>query len=542
MITFRHVGFTAKRASQQFRRTKPARSVKRTVERPPLAWVHLRVARATGQKVEFTEPGKILFPAAKFTRAEVINYYLKAAPYLLPHFQGRPCAVKRFPSGVHGEGFWEKDLPGYAPSWLSHTFVPRKDPSEPAIKYAVVDNAEVLAWLCNNDTIELHPFLHRAGDLNTPNFVAIDLDPGEGGNEGTLRAIEVALLVRDFLDQLGLKSWPKVSGSKGVQLYVPLNVQVTYATTQAFAKSMAELLERKHPNLVVSKIAKELRAGKVFIDWSQNMPHKTTVGPYSMRAKHKHPTISLPVDWDELREASKKKETEHLLWSPEAALARLEEVGDLWAPVLTAEQALPAEFMRLGETAAEPPKKAPRAKSPSRALPRRSGQGSRRRFVIHSDGTGELHLRLEIGDTLRSWKVPTIPTAARSSKKVVEERTRPLEFVHFEGVNTEEADTPVMIFDHGTFDTVRGSYDAGAVVVYLNGKKLSGEWSITRKGEAWTLSKTGSSAKPLPLAERTRSALSGRNIDEIGDARDALWPPEPKQAKRTRRTKQRARQ
>lgn len=443
--------------------------------------------------MQFNEPDKLLFPAVKFSRGNVIEYYLKAAPYLLPHFRDRPCAVKRFPHGIHGEAFWEKDLPGYAPDWLPHTFVPRKDPSQPPIRYVDVDNPEVLAWLGNHDTIELHPFLHRSADLATPNFVAFDLDPGEAGDTGTLRAIAVALLIRDFIEDLGLKAWPKVSGSKGIQLYVPLNVPVTYAGTQAFARTMAELLERKHPHLVVAKMARALRAGKVFIDWSQNMPHKTTVGPYSMRAKHHRPTISMPIEWDELRDAHRKKATEQLKWSPAAALARMEKVGDLWAPVLRLKQRLPAEFMGL----AEPTR--PRATSRNkplravRSMPRRSAQGSRRRFIVHRDAGGGLHLRLEIGDTIHSWTVRSLPLAKGRGQKIVEEPARPVNLAVFADRKPTDSDASA-IWDRGTFDIVRGDYDSGNLAVFLNGAKLAGELTLARTAGGWRLLKSGAPA------------------------------------------------
>ena len=498
------------------------------------------MAKAKGQRVTFTDPGKVLFPGTGFTRAEVIAYYLEAARYLLPHFRGRPSAVKRFPRGTRAEAFWEKDLPGYAPAWLPRTLVPRKNPGEPPINYVVIDSPEVLAWLANHDTIELHPFLHRTGALDTPQFVALDLDPGECGNEGTLRAIRVALLVREFLDRLGLRSWPKVSGSKGVQLYVPLNVPVTYAATQAFARSMAELLEREHPGLVVAKMARELRAGKVFIDWSQNMPHKTTVGPYSMRAKHARPTISMPVEWDELVEAEAKRETAHLLFAPDAALQRLARRGDLWAPVLAVRQQLPDAFMKLGRDEASEPAAGDAATRvrPRKVLTRRSGQGSRRRFVIHQEETGDKILRLEIGDTLRAWRVPQLPAKSRAARRATEIAETPLALVHFEGINREAEDSPLMIWDHGTYDPVRGSHPSGTLVVFLNGTKVRGEWTLRKKGDVWTIA---GSAGPVAGAKTDRSAFSGRSLQEIRSARDAFWPPQPRKAQRTRRAQTRTR-
>src|SRR5205085_359390 len=193
--------------------------------------------------------------------------------------------------------------------------------------------------------LELHPFLHRVPRIETPTHVVFDIDPGEGAD--LRNCIEVAFILRDVLAKLPLKSFPKVSGSKGLQLYVPLNTPTTYDATQPFAHTIAQLLEREHRDLVTSDMSKILREGKVFIDWSQNADHKTTVGVYSLRAKRERPYISMPVKWEELNKAIQKQHAEVLEFTPDVALQRLKRVGDLFAPVLKLKQKLPKEFAYL---------------------------------------------------------------------------------------------------------------------------------------------------------------------------------------------------
>src|SRR5207248_9161343 len=198
-----------------------------------------------------------------------------------------------------------------------------------------------------------HPFLHRVPKIEQPTDVVFDLDPGEGAN--IFNCARVAFLLRELLSKLHLKSFAKVSGSKGIQIYVPLNTPVTYDATQPFARAIAQLLEREHRNLVVSEMANNLRIGKVFIDWSQNADHKTTVGVYSLRAKRARPYVSMPVKWEELTIALKKADPDLFEYEPEKALHRLKRVGDLFAPLLKLKQKLP-------KVVASPSKEWPRRK------------------------------------------------------------------------------------------------------------------------------------------------------------------------------------
>jgi bifunctional non-homologous end joining protein LigD len=221
---------------------------------------------AAPREVKFTNLDKIFFPECSFTKGDLIRYYVDVAPYLLPHLRGRPVTLIRFPDGVTGEKFYEKNAPKFAPEWIKTHEVPRHR-HEGFTRYILIDDANALAWCANLAAIELHPFLHRVPDLDRPTHVVFDLDPGEGAD---LRdCARVGFHVKAITDELGLTSFAKVSGSKGLQVYVPLNTPVSYEATRAFAKSVAALLEQRHPDLVVSNMAKARRLKRVLIDWSQ---------------------------------------------------------------------------------------------------------------------------------------------------------------------------------------------------------------------------------------------------------------------------------
>ncbi len=290
-----------------------------------------------GRKVAVSNLDKVLYPSG-FTKGQVIDYYIRVSDYLLPHLTARPITLKRYPNGVRAGHFYEKDAPAFTPEWVRRFPVARRGGGKD-INYVVIDDLPSLVWCANTASIELHPFLHRVPEIGSPTSVVFDLDPGEGSD--VLTCAEVAFLLKKKLDGAGLRSFPKVSGSKGIQVYVPLNTAVSYADTQPFARSLAEELEREHPKLVVSAMAKELRKEKVFIDWSQNADFKTTVGVYSLRAKRSTPFVSMPVRWEELQTAPGSHDAGNLSFEPDAAINRLKSVGDLFEPVLSLKQTLP---------------------------------------------------------------------------------------------------------------------------------------------------------------------------------------------------------
>src|SRR5436305_1660409 len=290
-----------------------------------------------GRNLSLTNLDKLLYPSG-FTKGQVVDFYVRISDYVLPHLKHRPITLKRYPDGINAPHFYEKDAPRYTPDWIRIFDVPRRS-GEAVIRYIVIDDLPTLVWCANTANLELHPFLHKAPHIDTPTAVAFDLDPGEGTD--ILTCATVAFWLKEAFDAHRLEAFPKVSGSKGMQVYVPLNTAVTYEQTQPFARGLAQRLEREHPDVVVSEMAKAKRAGKVFIDWSQNSDFKTTVAVYSLRAKRSEPYVSMPVTWDELERAVRRRDIASLTFDPEAALARLEKLGDLWADVLKRKQKLP---------------------------------------------------------------------------------------------------------------------------------------------------------------------------------------------------------
>lgn len=324
-----------------------------------------------GREITISNPQKVFYPKDKFTKAQMIDYYERISRYILPHLKNRPVTLKRYPDGVRGQFFYEKNAPSFTPDWVQR-FSVRRPGRGGQIHYVLINDLATLVWVANIASIELHPFLHRAPAIDRPTSIVFDLDPGPGAD--LLTCIRVAQVVRDFLAEIKLKSFPKVSGSKGLQVYVPLNTAATYDVTGPFAKGVARTMEQREPDLVVSKMAKELRPKKVFIDWSQNSDFKTTVAVYSLRAKSDVPYASMPLSWDELDAALKKKDFDSLYFEPEQAIRRADEFGDLFKPVLTLKQKLPRDVL-----STFPPPEPPKGRSRSRS--RQSAETAARRIV-----------------------------------------------------------------------------------------------------------------------------------------------------------------
>lgn len=289
-----------------------------------------------GKRVTVSNLDKVLYPKVGFTKGQVIDYYVRISRDLLPHLKNRPITLKRYPDGVEGFFFYEKQCPSHRPGWVKTTTVPRGKGGD--IHYCMMNDLPALVWAANLADLELHTFLHKAPAIERPTAIAFDLDPGPPAN--ILLCCQVGLWVKALFDGLGLKSFPKTSGSKGLQVFVPLNTPVTYEQTKEFAHTVAQVLEAQFPTVVVSRMQKSLRAGKVLVDWSQNDEHKTTVNVYSLRAKE-HPTVSTPVTWEEVETALKKKNAGLLTFEPDVVLKRVKERGDLFAPVLQLKQKLP---------------------------------------------------------------------------------------------------------------------------------------------------------------------------------------------------------
>jgi bifunctional non-homologous end joining protein LigD len=302
---------------------------------PPSKRVQVEV---DGRALSLSNLDKVLYPRAGFTKGHVIDYYTRIAPVLLPHLRGRPLTLKRYPDGVEGEYFYEKQCPRHRPEWVTTARVPIRTDGR-TITFCVVEDLPTLVWLANLADLELHTSLARAADIESPRILAFDLDPGPPAT--IVECAQVALELREVFDHLGLAAFPKTSGSKGMQVYVPLNRPASYGMTKSFALALAQLLERRHPELVVSEMRKDLRPGKVFVDWSQNDEHKTTVCVYSLRARER-PTVSTPLRWEEVEAVLDSGDPEDLAFTSDAVLKRVAEHGDLFAPVEELEQELPA--------------------------------------------------------------------------------------------------------------------------------------------------------------------------------------------------------
>jgi bifunctional non-homologous end joining protein LigD len=299
-----------------------------------------RVVEVDGRELKLTNLDKVLYPAAGFTKGEVVDYYARVADALVPHLRGRAVTLRRFPEGVDDleSAFFEKRCPKHRPAWVKTTSV-NAGPRSGKIDFCVCDSRATLIWMAQLAAIELHPSLSLGRAPLRPTVLAFDLDPGPPAD--IVDCCRVALRLRELFGHFGVECFSKTSGSKGMQVYVPLNRKdVSYEVTKPFAKAIAQLLEKQTPDKVVSKMKKVEREDKVFVDWSQNHPTKTTISVYSLRARER-PTVSTPLRWEEVEAAADSGDGGPLVFEAAALLDRVADHGDLFAPVLELEQELP---------------------------------------------------------------------------------------------------------------------------------------------------------------------------------------------------------
>ena len=288
-----------------------------------------------GRTLRLSNLDKVLYPAVGFTKGQVIDYYTRIAPVLLTHLRDHPLTLKRYPNGVDEKFFYEKQAPSHRPDWVKTVPVVAR---ERTIDFTLAGDLPTLVWLANLADLELHTSLSLAKDIPRPSTLAFDLDPGPPAT--IVECADVALLLRELFESWDLVSVAKTSGSKGMQLYVPLNTKLTYDDTKPFAKALAELLAKRHPDLVVSSQKKELRKGKVLVDWSQNDEHKTTICVYSLRARER-PTVSTPLTWDEVEKLAGSRDPDSAVFDSDDVLKRVDKQGDLFEPVAKLKQKLP---------------------------------------------------------------------------------------------------------------------------------------------------------------------------------------------------------
>ena len=289
-----------------------------------------------GRRLRLTSLDRVLWPEAGFTKGQMIDYYARIAPALLPHVERRPMTLRRFPEGITGPSWYQTTCPPGHPAWIPIQALPGRGGA--VHRFCLLNDVPALVWAANLSSIELHPYLAPGDRPDEPTVLVLDLDPGPPAD--VVDCCRVAVRLRDLLGALTLASFPKTSGSVGLHVYVPLNTPHTYAETKAFARALAGRLADEDPDGVTDQQKRSLRPGKVLVDWLQNEPRRSTVAPYSLRATG-WPTVSTPVRWDEVEQALAARAPELLTFEPEDALERLERHGDLFAPVLTLAQELP---------------------------------------------------------------------------------------------------------------------------------------------------------------------------------------------------------
>ena len=290
-----------------------------------------------GRQLKLSNLDKVLYPATGFTKGQVVDYYAHIAPALVPHLAGRPLTLKRYPNGVDSEFFFEKNATAHRPEWVKTAPI-WSEGNRRNVNYILADDLSTVVWMANLAAIELHPSLSLAKKIECPTMMVFDLDPGPPAN--IVQCAQVGMWLREIFEHFGLQSFPKTSGSKGLQIYVPLNTPTSYEATKPFAHALARLLEDQHRELVVSDMKKELRKGKVLVDWSQNDEHKTTIAVYSLRARER-PTVSTPVKWEEVEKLLKKEDPGLLVFEAGQVIKRVEKMGDLFEPALKLKQKLP---------------------------------------------------------------------------------------------------------------------------------------------------------------------------------------------------------
>jgi bifunctional non-homologous end joining protein LigD len=462
---------------------------------------------------------RVLDPKSGFSVADLIRYYRAVAPVLLPHLRGRPISFRRFPAALDGEFYWEKDAPAFTPAWIKTVRIPRTT-REQDLHYILVEDERTLQWAASVGCVEVHPFLHCYQEITRPRSMVFDLDPGEGA--GLSQCCAIALLLHEFFAGLGLQVFPKVSGGKGMQVYLPLNTPVTYAATQAFAEKVAEKLAEQKPELVVSDSAKALRRNKVFIDWGQNSQQKTNVAVYSLRVVGVEPRVSMPFQWQEIETALRTNDVAELEFSPDAAIERVRQRGDLFAPMLSLHQELPQQLLRDWTIISAPATLISldrSSRSSGKPAARSSGQGGRREFIVYRTGKMEQEIALRIGEEFRTWKL---------SRPLQNGTDRDICASEITSVTSQVSARRFPTWDEGTYEMVEGSYTSGQMRLYFSGSKLKGEWALTREKGQWRFQQEAVSPEqakallarretqqPSPAAGQSQvRILSSRRVDQ----------------------------
>ena len=464
-----------------------------------------------GPRVQLTNPDKVLYPATGTTKAEVFDYYINIAEVMVPHIAGRPATRKRWPNGVDEPSFFEKQLASSAPDWLDRASVVHRSGTT---TYPIINSTLGLAWLAQQAALEVHvPQWRFVGEKPGPaTRLVFDLDPGEGVAMSQL--CEVARAVKDLMSDIGLTTFPLTSGSKGLHLYAPLSDPISSQGAVVLAKRVAQQLEKAMPKLVTATMTKSLRAGKVFLDWSQNNASKTTIAPYSLRGRE-HPTVAAPHTWDEIEDPKLR----HLRF--DEVLARVAKDGDLLAPL---DETVPSEdrltTYRSMRDSAKTPEPVPKD-SPA--------VGNNDRFVIQEHHARRLHydFRLERDGVLVSWAVPkNLPDTPSVNHLAVHTEDHPMEYLTFAGAipKGEYGGGKVIVWDSGTYETEKFNDDE--VIVTLHGEKISGRYALIQtNGDQWLAHRMKDQKNPQPsdLAPMLATEGSVEHLKATGWAFEGKW-------------------
>ncbi len=469
-------------------------------------------------EVDLSNLDKVLYPATGTTKGEVIAYYTAITSAMLPHIAGRPVTRKRWPNGVDEPSFFEKNLPGHAPSWIERHTV---EHSDRRVVYPVIDSEAGLAWLGQQAALEVHvPQWRFDGDeRGAATRIVFDLDPGPGA--GLAECARVAVLVRDIIEQIDLRAFPVTSGSKGIHLYVPLAKPLSPGGASTVAKQIADNLEKLHPDLVTATMAKAVRKGKVFLDWSQNNPAKTTIAPYSMRGRAE-PNAAAPRTWAEIEDGDSLRQLRF-----DEVLARVRDDGDLLADLDPPAPGgvAPADALTRYRSMRDPS----RTPEPVPAAAPEAGAGNR--YVVQEHHARRLHwdVRLERDGVLVSWAVPKgPPTSSDQNRLAVHTEDHPLEYLDFHGEipKGEYGGGAMTIWDSGTYETEKWRDDE--VIVTFSGTRLTGRYALIRtKGDQWLMhlmrDQSGAERRdggaPFPRGLSPMLATSG----EVADLPDDEW-------------------
>jgi bifunctional non-homologous end joining protein LigD len=485
---------------------------------------HTRVS-IDGRELSISNLDKVLFPESGFTKGQLIDYYVKVAPVMLPHIEDRPVTLRRYPHGAGGDSFYAKHVPPKAPGWIRTIAVPTEGGE---ITYPVVADTATLVWAANLGAIEFHVPLWRAGRRRKlpapPDLIVFDLDPGDGTT--VVECCRVAAMIADLLHDQGLEGRAKTSGSKGMQVYAELTGKPTWEKSRAQARSLAEELERAHPDLVTSKMRKELRNGKVLIDWSQNHRSKTTIGAYSIRGRPR-PTVSTPVTWEEVAQCAASGDPATLEFTAPDVLTRIEQFGDLFSvspptPVKSENQAA----LRVYRSKRDP------TKTPEPMGGEASTRvGANPIFVVQEHRARSLHwdFRLEHDGVLVSWALPKgVPEDPKTNHLAVHTEDHPLSYASFEGEipRGEYGGGAVRITDSGTFEIEK--WRPTEIMVTLRGSRFSGRYVLfATEGKKWMIHRMDPpppDSQPLPKRVLPMLATAGTlPADDTGWAYEVKW-------------------